>query len=63
MKKYKVYFPWYATVKVEVEAASKKKAIEAAAHKVHASVCCHCSRHIDLGEQNTDVEVDVAEIK
>lgn len=60
-KKYRVCFPWYCTVSVDVEAETKEEAKEKAIKEVHPHLCWQCSDNIEMGESNDDLEPDVYE--
>lgn len=50
MPKYDVVLVYAATKLVKVEATSKEEAEEKAQVQSHASLCHHCSRHLELGD-------------
>lgn len=58
MEKYSVCFSVDATTIVKVEASSEEEAKEKAWREVCApSVCCQCSREIEIGEVLEAIEV------
>lgn len=50
IKKYSVTIMIDACTTIEVEAATIEEAVEAAYSEVDISICCHCSRHINIGD-------------
>lgn len=64
MKRYLIRFPWHATVLVEVEAKNRKEAMAKAVDEAHtnASVCVHCSRHVEI-DGDGDEEPSIEEIE
>ena len=56
--KYIVTLIYDASESVEVEAESVEAAIDAACDASEASLCWHCSRHLDLGDVYKEMVTD-----
>lgn len=61
MKTFHVSIPWHCTVFVTVHAEDEYLAKEKALREACASVCCHCSKKVEIGEINLDYEPEVCE--
>lgn len=61
LKKFFVRIPWHATAIYEIEAKNKKDALQKAFDQGHPSVCCHCSKNLEIDEHNDSVESEVVE--
>lgn len=55
--KYLVIFEVFASTSVEVEATSREEAEQKASRCAHASVCCQCSRHVQIDDVGGVVDV------
>ena len=63
LKKYSVSIPWFCSVIVQVEAAHKEEAEEKALREAGPSLCHQCSDNIDMGEWDSEGDVNVYEVK